>query len=192
MRTNKTEKMVTLSLLSAIAYLLMLFEIPILPMFGWLKLDFSDIPVLIATFLYGPFSAIIVAFIRSTLHFITSGGNIASLIGDSTGFIASVLYMYPVYLFMKKRKSNTNLIVGLLTGTILLTVFMSIANYFIITPFYLNVLGMDFGMSIKAMVLYGIVPFNLMKGTIVGAAFFVVYKSIMPVLERRIAKQSLS
>lgn len=189
MNTGKTEKMVTLSLLAGIAYLLMFIEIPILPVFGWLKLDFSDIPILIGTFLYGPVSGILVAFIRSTLNFITSGGNLGALIGNGAGFLATVCYLVPIYSMMKKKHSNKNLIQGIMYATVLMTIFMSVANYFVITPFYLNVLGMDFGMSIATMILYGIIPFNLIKGTAVGVAFFVVYKKVIPVLEKRIAKK---
>ena len=189
MNTGKTEKMVTLSLLAGIAYLLMFLEIPILPVFGWLKLDFSDIPILIGAFLYGPISGILVAFIRSTLNFVTSGGNLGALIGNGAGFLATVCYLLPIYGLMKKQHTNKNLIKGIIYATVLMTIFMSVANYFVITPFYLNVLGMDFGMSIATMILYGIIPFNLIKGTAVGVAFFVVYKKVIPVLEKRLAKK---
>ncbi|MBP2966971.1 ECF transporter S component, partial [Acinetobacter baumannii] len=128
----------------------------------WLKLDFSDIPILIGSFVLGPIPAIIIAFIRSLLNFlIKGGGNIISLIGNTTGFLASVIFMLPIYKMVKKENTNKNLIIGMLISSVCLTVFMSIANYFVITPMYIKVLGMDFGISIKEMVLYGIIPFNI-------------------------------
>lgn len=190
MRTNSTEKMVTISLLAGISYLLIFLAVPILPVFSWLTLDFSDIPVLIGTFIFGPLSGILVAFIRSTLHFITSGGNLISFIGDSAGFIASVSYLLPVYLLTKNNKNPKNLILGLGLSTLTMTLAMSIANYFVITPFYMNVLGWDFGMSIYHMVLYGIVPFNLIKGIIVGIVFVLIYKNLLPYLNKMAMKHT--
>ena len=103
MRNTKTQKMVTISLLASFSYLLLFLEIPVLPGFDWLKLDFSDIPVLIGSFVLGPVPAIIIAFIRSLLNFlIKGGGNILSLIGNTTGFLASVIFMFPIYKMVKK------------------------------------------------------------------------------------------
>lgn len=187
MRKSKTEQMVVLSLLAAIAYLLMFLEFPILPVFDWLKLDFSDIPVLIGTFIYGPIGGILTAFIRSTLKFITSGGNIASLVGNGAGFLASVMYLLPTYYMIKRKHQTSSLIVGLSLGTLLMTIFMSIANYYVITPFYLNVMGFDFGIPIGKMILMGIVPFNLIKGLIVSIAFVAVFKKLFPLLEKRMS-----
>ncbi|AQP52954.1 hypothetical protein CBF34_05805 [Vagococcus penaei] len=188
MRKGKTEKMVVLSLLSAMAFILLMFDFPILPVFGWLKVDFSDIPVLIGAFLYGPFGGVVTAFIRSSLHFITTGGNLPNLIGDTTGFVASVIFMLPIYFGISKNKSTKSLVQSLTISTVILTIFMGIANYFVITPLYLNLLRMDFGMPISTMVLYGVIPFNLIKGVLVGSVFAVVYKKVLPVLERRVQK----
>ncbi|MGX7023551.1 ECF transporter S component [Vagococcus hydrophili] len=187
MRKSKTEKMVVAALLASFSYLLLLVEIPVLPGFNWLKLDFSDVPILIGTFVLGPIGGIVIAFIRSTLNFVLRGGDILSLIGNITGFLASVIMLLPIYLMMKKETSNKNLVTGMTISTIALTIFMSIANYFVITPLYMYVAGMNFGMPIKEMVLYGIVPFNLFKGLAVSVVFFVTYKKLVPVIEKRMA-----
>ncbi|MGO3733091.1 MAG: ECF transporter S component [Vagococcus sp.] len=185
MRKSKTERMVVLALLSAFAYMLLLFDFPVLLTFSWLKLDFSDIPILIGTFIYGPVGGIVIAFIRSTLKFITSGGNLPSLIGNVTGFLASVVYMLPIYYMTKQESSNKNLVKGMIVGSTCLTLFMGIANYFVITPIYLYVLGMDFGIPISKMVLYGVIPFNIIKGAIVSVVFMVTYKKLLPVIQRK-------
>ncbi|MGY3765192.1 ECF transporter S component [Vagococcus vulneris] len=188
MRKSKTEKMVVIAVLSAMAYVLMLISFPVIPVFSWLKVDFSDIPVLIGTFIYGPLGGIATAFIRSGLHFITTGGDLPNLIGDTTAFVASVVFLLPIYKSAQVGKTGKNLIIGMISSTLLLTVFMAVANYFVITPLYLNLLGMDFGMPIATMVLYGIIPFNLIKGVMVSVVFAVVYKKVLPILERRVHK----
>lgn len=188
MRNTKTQTMVTTALLASFSYVLLFLEIPVLPGFDWLKLDFSDIPILIGSFILGPVPAIMVAFIRSLLNFLVKGGgNILSLIGNTTGFLASVIFMLPIYKMVKKENSNKNLIIGMLISSVSLTVFMSIANYFVITPMYISVLGIDFGISIQEMVLYGIIPFNIIKSIIVSVVFFVTYKKLLPSIEKKMS-----
>lgn len=188
MRNTKTQTMVTTALLASFSYVLLFLEIPVLPGFDWLKLDFSDIPILIGSFILGPLPAIMVAFIRSLLNFLVKGGgNILSLIGNTTGFLASVIFMLPIYKMVKKENSNKNLIIGMLISSVSLIVFMSIANYFVITPMYISVLGIDFGISVQEMVLYGIIPFNIIKSIIVSVVFFVTYKKLLPSIEKKMS-----
>lgn len=187
MKRRKTEKMVVTALLASFSYLLLFLEIPILPTFGWLKLDFSDIPILIGSFILGPVAGITIAFIRSLLNYMMSGGDVLSLIGNTTGFLASVIFMLPIYYMVKRENNNKNLIIGMIISSSLLTIFMSIANYFVITPLYISLLGMDFGIPIAQMVLYGIVPFNIIKGIAVSVVFFISYKKLVPSIEKKMS-----
>lgn len=47
---EKTSKLIKISLLSAIAIILMYFDFPIIPAFPWLKIDLSDVPALLGAF----------------------------------------------------------------------------------------------------------------------------------------------
>lgn len=53
MQHTTLHRLVGIALLGAIAYILMLVEFPILPIAPWMKIDFSDIPILIGLFLFG-------------------------------------------------------------------------------------------------------------------------------------------
>lgn len=185
MRKTKTEKMVVLSLLAGMAFLLLKLDFFILPTFPWMKLDFSDIPILIGTLIYGPISGIIIAFIRSLLNYVMSGADLGSLIGNTTGFVASVLFLLPIHFFMKKINNIKGLVTGTFISTILLTGFMAVANYFVILPIYLFVLKLNFEMPMSEMIIFGVIPFNLIKGVFVSFIFGVTYKKIIPILEKR-------
>lgn len=50
----RIQRLVGIACLSALAFILMLFEFPIIPMASYLKIDFSDVPVLIGGYIYGP------------------------------------------------------------------------------------------------------------------------------------------
>lgn len=190
MRNNKVQKMVSVAMLAAIGVVLQFVAFPIIPAFSFLKIDFSDIPVMISMFLFGPLAGISTAFIRSLLHLFTTGASPQNLVGDAASFFATTVFTFPMYYFFKggSTKLSTK-ILGISTGIIALTAFMSVANYFVITPIYLKLFGVSagqyLGMSVAKYVTMGILPFNLIKGTIVSAVFLVLHAKLLPWLSRK-------
>jgi riboflavin transporter FmnP len=190
MKNTRVQKMVAVSLFAAIGLVLQYVAFPIMPAFSFLKIDFSDIPVLISMFLFGPVAGIVTAFLRSILHLITTGFSPDNLVGDTASFLATTIFTLPIfYFFRKQTKAGKNKFLGVISGTIAMTLFMSVANYFVITPLYLMFLGLNanqmLGMPLVNYVLIGIVPFNLIKGFIVSAAFLVLHAKLLPWLARK-------
>ena len=70
MNTSKNlSKFVKIALLSAIAVVIMLFEIPlVIPLFPWLKMDLSELPVLIGAFAFGPMAGVIIEGLKILLN----------------------------------------------------------------------------------------------------------------------------
>ena len=62
-------KSIKISLLVAIAVVLMYFDFPIVPIFPWLKIDFSEVPALIGGFAYGPVVGGIIVVLKVILRF---------------------------------------------------------------------------------------------------------------------------
>lgn len=180
MSGSKVHRLVGIALLAAVGFVLMMVGMPILPAFPFLKLDFSDLTVLLGGLLYGPAGGIAVAFCRSLLHFIMTGGGLINLIGDVAAFIASVGFLLPIVWTMKPTSKFGRQATGLTLGTISLTVIMSILNLVLIMPAYLAVMNFHLGMSITRYVLIGVVPFNLIKGIAISVVFFVIAKVLMP------------
>lgn len=190
MRNNKVQKMVSVAMLAAVAAVLQFVAFPILPMFNFLRIDFSDIPVLLGMFLFGPLAGISTALIRSVLHLFMTGASPQNLVGDSASFLATTLFTLPIYYFFKRgRQNKRNKILGLGTGILAMTLFMSIANYFVITPLYLKLFGVSageyLGMSLQRYVTVGIVPFNLIKGVLVSSVFLVLHAKLLPWLIKK-------
>lgn len=190
MRSNKVQKMVIVAMLAAIATVLQFFDIPIIPAFPFLKIDFSDIPIMISMFIFGPAAGIATAFIRSTLHLVLTGLSPQNMVGDIASFFATCVFTLPMYYFFNKgSEKRSNKVLGVTTGILSLTVFMSIANYFVITPIYLNLFGVNadqyLGMSLAKYVSIGIVPFNLIKGIIISGVFLVLHAKLVPWLIRK-------
>ncbi|EON3089934.1 ECF transporter S component [Enterococcus faecalis] len=187
---NKVQKMVSIAMLAAIGTVLQFVAFPIMPAFSFLKIDFSDIPILLGMFLYGPLAGVITAFVRSLLHLFLTGLAPQNMVGDFASFLASSIFTLPIfYFFGKKKNIRTNRIVGLVSGILALTIFMSIANYFVITPIYLQLYGVTtqqfLGTSLASYVAMGIVPFNLIKGLLVSGVFLVLHAKLLPWLSKK-------
>ncbi|KRN29437.1 membrane protein [Lactobacillus selangorensis] len=184
MQQTNTRRLIGIAMMAACSYVLLFLAFPILPLFSWLKVDFSDVVVLISTFLYGPWGGIITAFLRSLLYFITSGANLPAFIGDAAGFIASVVYVLPIYWLFKRRPNWQGRFTGYVLGTISLTVVMSLLNYWLITPLYMQVIGLKLGMPLAKYILFGVAPFNLVKGILVAVVFAILYVRLVPWMKR--------
>lgn len=184
MKESKTRKLVIVAMLGAISFVLMFFEFPILPMFSFLKIDFSDVPVLLSAFIFGPISGILVAVIRSLLNLLIKGAELTRLVGNIAGLLASIAYMLPIYYIFRKSMKKGMQFLGMASGVVAMTIVMSIANYFVIMPLYLKLGGLPPGTSVSQMVVAAIIPFNLLKGAIVSVAFAVILNAFLPWMQR--------
>lgn len=170
-------QVVIMSLFAGISFLLYFISFPILPFVSYMKVDFSDIPVLLGMVMFGPLGGILIAAIKGLLYWLMTGVDIANFIGVAASFVASVSYLLPIYCilkYVKKYKTVTRLILAVIAGTVSLSVIMALLNTFILIPVYMAVLHMKITIPLSQMVLFGVVPFNLIKGILVGAVFIIV------------------
>ena len=132
MRVSKVRTMVGVAMLGAISFIVMFFEFPIILAFPFLKIDFSDVIVLLGTFIYGPIGGIGVAVIRSLLHFIMTGASLPSLVGDFAGVMASIFYLLPFYYLFNRQKSVLwGQVIAGTVSSISMTIVMCLANWLI-------------------------------------------------------------
>lgn len=169
------KNMVQVSILGGLAYLLTYLSVPILPMAPYMKLDFGDIPILLATVLLSTRSGLIVALLRAVLYFVFTGVSLINLIGISALLIASLTIVLSVTLVNKLVKNNAKYVIMVLFETVMLTLVMSVLNYFVITPLYINLTGFKLSFSLLDSVLYTVTPFNIIKGLFIGIVFVIVY-----------------
>src|SRR5699024_10648721 len=168
-------KLIVLALLGTISFVLMFlsFPLPFLP--PYLKIDFSDIPALMAGLIFSPLAGIVVVGVKNILYLIIGTGE---PVGVTANFLAGVMFIFPVAYLYHRYKSVKSIISGLITGTLVMAISMSILNYLVILPIYAWFMGMDEMRTEGAMriaVLAGILPFNIIKGVIVGMFFVPFY-----------------
>ncbi|MFB9769512.1 ECF transporter S component [Lactiplantibacillus modestisalitolerans] len=180
MQQSTLRRLVGIALLGACAYILMLVEFPILPVAPWMKIDFSDIPILIGLFLYGMGGAFVITLIKLVLHSAMMGFAIYDLIGSFASFLGSAVLIIAFALVLRYFKGASKWRMPLAIGiaTIGLVIIESLANLTFVLPFYLQVMGMKLSMSLNTLVLVAVVPFNLIKGLLVGNVFWLVYQRL--------------
>jgi len=191
--SKKTSFITKVSVLSVIAYVLMFIEVPVIMFPGFLKLDISDVPAILGAFALGPVAGIIIELIKNILHWITrtsTGG-----VGEFANFVVGCAWIIPAAIIYKMHKSKKYAIVGMIVGTIAMAVIGGIMNYYVMIPFYAKIMPIQviLDMSaaanplivdLKTLILYGIVPFNLIKGIIISIVTVLIYKKVSPIIHR--------
>lgn len=132
------------AMIGAIAFIVMKFEFPIMPGVSFLKMDFSDVIVVITTFIFGIGGGVAVAAIKCLLSLIFAGFALPSLVGELAAFLASMAFALPFYFLAgsvkeEDRKSLKGYLLpalGLLLGVLSLTLVMALTNQFLLTPVY--------------------------------------------------------
>lgn len=191
-----TKVMTKVGVLSALATVLMLLDFPLWFAPNFYKLDFSEVPVLLGTFALGPSAGIAIEFIKILINFVLNGTTTGG-IGELSNFIVGCSFILPAGYIYKYKKSFGTAIIGLLVGTVSLTVIGSLMNYYLLLPIYSKVYGapiqtfIDMGnvlnpaiTNLKSFVLYAVAPFNLFKGIAVSSITLLIYKKISPILHK--------
>jgi len=170
MQQSRVRKNVTVGMLSTIAYLLMMLDFPFPGFPTFLQIDFSDVPALIAAIVFGPAAGIMVEVIKNVLHYLIQGSATGVPVGEISNFIAGTIFIIPTAIFFRRFRSMKGLFIGLTIGTLLMTIVMSILNYYVFMPAYTLFLNMPAMSqeSLKQLVVAAILPFNLIKGVIVA------------------------
>jgi riboflavin transporter len=180
MKKNKVKVLVSIAMLSSIAYILMLVNFPIPPFPTFLKIDFSDLPALMGALIFGPVAGILVELIKNVLDYFMTGSETGVPVGHFANFVSGLLFILPTYYIYNKLKTKRGMTVALVIGTCLMSVIMSVLNYFVLLPaytFFLNMPVMS-GPEIRQYIVAGILPFNLVKGIAMSIVFMLLFSKM--------------
>ena len=192
---NKIRTMAQIGMLSAIATVLMLFEMPLPFAPSFYEIDFSEVPILIGSFAMGPLAGAAIEFIKILLNFAING-TLTAGVGEIANFLIGCSLVVPAAMIYCKKHTRNGALLGMVTGTVFMTIVGCFMNAYILLPAYAKAFGMPLnalvGMGtavnkhitdIKTFVILAVGPFNLLKGTLVSLIVFLVYKKISPILK---------
>ena len=123
------------SILGALAFLVMLFEIPLPFAPSFYKLGFDEVVVLIGGFALGPWAAVCIEALKIALNLLFNG-TITAGTGELSNFLIGLSLVLPATMIYQQNKSRKNALIGLIVGTITMTILGTMINYFIILPAY--------------------------------------------------------
>lgn len=190
----RTKDMTKVAMLSVIGFVLMYFQLPltfVAPPF--MKLDISDLPVLMGAFTMGPVYGIIIAGLKNLMHIIFKGTMTAG-VGELSNFIISSTFALVSSYIYRKHKTYKGAVLSMTVGVLAMTILAMTSNYFVVFPLYGKVMPMEaiiaMGSAITpkitglfTMMIYSVLPFNLIKGFTTSAVMMLVYKKISPLFK---------
>lgn len=184
-----TRNVVLMGMFSALAAVLMLFEIP-LPFIApsFYGLDFAEVPILIGTFALGPVAGMIMEMVKLLIKLLlkpTSTG----FVGEFANLVIGCALVVPAGMIYFLKKTKKGAMLGMVAGSVFMAVTGVVVNAVVMLPFYSNFMPLDTiiaaGAAINPAVsniwTFAIIcvgPFNLLKGAVVSVLTSLVYKRV--------------
>lgn len=189
--------LVKIGMLAAVAVILMIFEIPLPFAPAFYEIDFSEVPVMVGCFAMGPLAGALIELVKILLNFVITGTDTAG-VGELANFIIGCSLCVPAGLIYRRNRTRKNALIGMITGTLLMTVIGCVINAFVLLPTYAVAFGLSMDKlvamgtavnsgitGISTFVMFAVAPFNLLKGILVSVIVFLIYKKISPIFRMR-------
>lgn len=190
-----TKHITMIGMFGAISAVLMLLEFPVPLAPAFIKMDFSDLPVILGGYMMGPLAGFMIILIKIVLNFAFNGTATAG-IGELANFIYSVAYMLPSVLIYRSVRSKRGAVISLVAGTFIVSVIAVLVNLFFTFPVYAKLFGMNMedivsmGSAVSpfvkdefSLMLFSVFPFNIFKYLVVSAITFYLYKRTKSLLK---------
>ena len=197
----KQEKLFTvrniaiMGMLGALAAVVMLFEFP-LPFIAptFYEIDFSEVPVLIGSFMIGPAAGVIIELVKILVKLLIKGTSTA-FVGEFANFAIGCALVIPASIIYRRHKTKKTAIIGMIVGSIFMAVAGIFINAYVMLPFFCQtVVPMETIIAMGAAIhpaidnvltfcLLTVAPFNALKGILVSIVTILIYKKISILLK---------
>lgn len=190
-KVSAARRVSIIGICSALAAVLHMLDFPLVflaPEFY--KLDFSELPVMLCGFFLGPSAAVACEGVKILLKLLLKGTSTA-FVGDFANFAVGCSLVLPAIIIYHIHKSRKSALVGLIVGTVVLTVFGSAFNAIYLLPKFAQLYGMPLdaiiGMGSKihasihdvtTFVILCVAPLNLIKGGMISVLTLLLYKRV--------------
>lgn len=196
---NKTKlfslhNMTKIAILTAISAVIMLLEFPLPFAPSFYELDLSETVILMGGFAMGPMAAVMMELLKNILNLLMNG-TITAGVGEFANFAMGCALVVPAAVIYKYKKTMRGAILALCVGVLSLVVVGAFVNYFIMIPAYVALAGFPLdailGMakevnplvgSLESMIVFAVMPFNLVKGIICSVLNLLLYKRLSKIL----------
>ena len=190
-RKKRIRYITVTGMLSAFSAVLMMlsFSVPFMPSF--IKMDFSELPALIAAFSMGPLSGVLVCLIKNLINLTmtTTGG-----VGELANFLLGCCLVLPAGFLYHFHKNRRMAFLGALIGSVTMGLISLPINYYITYPIYAKFMPLETIIAKYQAIFPGVdglfscllifnVPYTFLKGLIDTVLTFLIYKHISPLIK---------
>lgn len=192
-----TRMMAMVGMFSAISTVLYLLDFPLPFAPSFYKVDFSELPVMVGTFAFGPVAGVLIEFCKILLKLLFKGSDTA-FVGDMANFVIGCSLLLPASAVYELKKTKKRAVAGCIAGVAVMTVFGSILNAWYLLPKFVQLYGMpsidtiiEMGSAINpairnlsTFVLLAVAPLNLLKAAAVSLITMLIYKPLSPIIKQ--------
>lgn len=184
-------KLTIIGILGALAFVLMLLSFTIV---GPYKLDFSEVPVMIGAFAFGPVVGVTIEALKIFLDIVLGGASDTAYVGEVANFLIGIAFVIPASFIYYRHKTKKQAVIGLVVGTLSMIIIGVLLNIFVLLPLYAR---LYFSYSLDGLLaFYGFdnlflfivsatIPFNLLKGVANSVIVILIYKRISTILKAK-------
>jgi len=200
MKKRSTKKLVLIGVLASVSAVLMFLEFPLWFAPDFYKMDFSEVPVLIGAFAYGPMAGVVIEAVKILVKTAITGSTTGG-IGELANFLIGISLVIPASFIYMRRKTKKTAVLGLGVGVIVMVVVGTLLNAFVLLPVYAlvystpeNIVTVSdfvfFGSLVNPLVtnltsflMFAVAPFNLVKGIFTSVIVVLIYKQVSGLLK---------
>lgn len=172
---KKTKQITTTAMLCAIAYVVVV--VGRIPVVLFLKYDPKDIVITLGGLIWGPLTSCIVSVIVSLIEMVTISDN--GVIGLIMNILSTCSFACTAAFIYKKMRTLKGAVIGLVAGSLAMTVVMLLWNY-LITPIYMGYPRQ----AVAELLIPAFLPFNLLKAGLNAGFTFLLYKPVTTALRK--------
>jgi len=171
-----TKKLTILAMLTALAFIVAIFRIPVgLFIFRY---EAKDVIIVIAGFIYGPLAVIAMSLVLSFLEMMLLSDT--GWIGFMMNVIATCSFACTAAMIYKWKRTLSGAAIALVAGVLVNDTIMLLWNYLIVPIFTPHI---ERAMVVRMLVPI-FLPFNLIKGGLNAALAMMLYKPIRLALDK--------
>ena len=185
-----TQTLCFIGLFGALSTVLMMFKIPLFFAPSFMKLDLAELPAIIGSFMFGPLAGVCIVLVKLALNLLINGSD-SMYVGELSNLVLSSCYVLCASLIYQRHKTRKTAAKALIISVLATSLIAVISNTLFIFPAYTVVYGLSMenlvGMAgainplvndTFTMMLWSVLPFNLVKYGLVAVITFLVYKKL--------------
>lgn len=190
----KVKKIAFIALMGAVSAVLMLMRFPIPFMPPFLSFDLSGVMEIMGGLMFGPVEALCIIVVKILLQLVMQG-TMSLGTGELQNFLLSSAYVLPAVFIYHRKKTRKSAALGMAASCCVVAVVAVLTNLYLIIPFYVKLFGMSMGDIIAmcnavnpamkdtvSLVIFGLLPFNLIKYGATSVVTFIIYKRLSGVI----------